>query len=66
VLADEFGLGSGISIAQMVRLRGVSHENLPSTLLQSLDTSGPVIQLGSRMCVMRWRGAVGCVLYLDM
>ena len=47
VFADEFGPGSGISIGQMVRLRGVSHEKPPRTMLHSDNTSGPVVQLGS-------------------
>ena len=47
VFADQFGPGSGISIGQMTRLRGVSHEKPPRTLLHSSNESGPVIQLGS-------------------
>ena len=47
VFADQFGPGSGISIGQMVRLRGVSHEKPPRTLLHSFNDSGAVIQLGS-------------------
>lgn len=47
VFADEFGRASGISIGQMVRLRGISHEKPPRTMLHSSNTSGPVVQLGS-------------------